>query len=337
MSETNCVFIFNQYYLDFLKQLKQVAKSAKDKDSDARKILRSIKSHYERFDKLTEEHRTAYFTEMGAFYEAIGKATSDDEWKAFFKLDDYKEISVFKGISFESVKKYVPLMYVYQYVDLLSLYQKDLSKEVLEVLVPFVKGIAEYKTEDDLVVAIESKEIPIELKNTLKRMWRLAHTPAKMSLNELGLGEIEHTSIGKLAKEIVDEVNLDEIKNELGNNPMDMMSALTNNNGIGKIVASVGSKIQNKLMSGEINQEMLLQDALSLATKLPAMMGGMVPGGGTSSSQGLGDLSGMMSMIQQMASNFGGGGVGGGGVSSDSARRRARLRSKLDKRKKNSS
>jgi hypothetical protein len=152
-----------------------------------------------------------------------------------------------------------------------------------------------------------------------------------MSLNELGLGEIEHTSIGKLAKEIVDEVNLDEIKSELGNNPMDMMSALTNNNGIGKIVASVGNKIQNKLMSGEINQEMLLQDALSLATKLPAMMGGMMPGGGASGSQGLGDLSGMMSMIQQMASNFGGGG------GNDSARRRARLRSKLDKRKKTSS
>jgi hypothetical protein len=61
-------------------------------------------------------------------------------------------------------------------------------------------------------------------------------------------------------------------------------------------------------------------------------MGGM----GASGSQGLGDLSGMMSMIQQMASNFGGmqGGRAPGG---DSARRRARLRSKLDKKKKSSS
>jgi len=331
MADTTSVFIFNQYYLDFLKQLKQVAKSAKDKDSEARKVLRSIKTHYERFDKLTEDHRSAYFTELGGFYEALRKTESDEEWKAVFKLDEYKEVSVFKGIPFEYVKKYVPLMYIYQYFDLLSLYQNDMSKEVLEMLVPFVKGVAEYKTEEDLIVAAETKEIPSETLIVLKRMWRLAHTPAKMSLNELGLGEIENTSIGKLAKEIVDEVNLDEIKTELGNNPMDMMSALTNNNGIGKIVASVGSKIQNKLMSGEINQEMLLQDALSLATKLPAMMGGMAPGGG--GSQGLGDLSGMMSMIQQMASNFGGGNTG----SSDSARRRARLRSKLDKRKKNSS
>lgn len=335
--EASSVFIFNQYYLEFLKQLKQAAKSAKDKDIGARRVLRSIKEHYERFDKLTEEHRTGYFAEMGSLYKALSGAEGDDAWKAVFKSDDFKEAHVFKGITFEAVKKYVPLMYVYQYIDLLQVYQTDYTAEVLESLVPFIKCVATVASEEVLVKEAEEKAISAEVVAIAKRMWRLAHTPTKMSLNELGLGEIENTSIGKLAKEIVDEVNLDEIKNELGNNPMDMMSALSGGNGIGKIVASVGSKIQNKLMSGELNQEMLLQDALALATKLPAMMGGISGGAmsGMGASSGLGDMSGMMSMIQQMASNFGGGRPTTTGH--DSARRRARLRSKLEKKKKSSS
>lgn len=336
MSEQiNAVAVFNQYYLDLLKQLKKATKTKRDKDVDARKILRSIRTHYETFDKASLEHRESYKTNFSEMYVELMNITEDDAWKEYVKNTSNDELCMFKDITFGQVKKFVPMMFVYQYLDMLYLFINDSEIERINILISVISCIGKMNTEEECTSYIVDNKTPIDCIETIKRMWRLSQRPTKMDLNDLGLGDIENTSIGKLAKEIVQEIDLNDIKAQMGNlSGGDVFSALTQENGLGKIVASVGNKIQSKLMNGELSQELLLQDALSLAAKLPSMMGagGGGMGGMMGGLSGMGDLSGMMSMIQQMASGFNTGAPSSTGRPS-SARRHHRMRTKQDKKK----
>jgi hypothetical protein len=81
---------------------------------------------------------------------------------------------------------------------------------------------------------------------------------------------VENSKIGKLAKEISEELDFSSISN------MDDISKFMdpNNNFIGDIVSKVGTKIHNKLSSGDIKQEDLLSEAFGLMNSF----GGKVPG-----------------------------------------------------------
>ena len=51
------VYVFNQYYLDLLKRVKNSAKKFKEKSKSAKNVLTSVKSNYSTFDKteITKE------------------------------------------------------------------------------------------------------------------------------------------------------------------------------------------------------------------------------------------------------------------------------------------
>jgi hypothetical protein len=124
--------------------------------------------------------------------------------------------------------------------------------------------------------------------------------------------DIESTSIGKLAKEIMDEVDMSTVQNSLSGDG-DIFKALSDpNSGIASLLGTVSQKMIGKLASGEIKHENLLQDAMKFATKLPGMLqgsGGAVGAAGGAAS----DLSKMASMMQSVM-----GGLGRGGSSNDS-------------------
>lgn len=81
---------------------------------------------------------------------------------------------------------------------------------------------------------------------------------------------VENSKIGKLAKEISEELDFSSITN------MDDISKFMDpkNNFIGDIVSKVGTKIHSKLNNGDINQEDLLSEAFGLMNSF----GGKVPG-----------------------------------------------------------
>lgn len=81
---------------------------------------------------------------------------------------------------------------------------------------------------------------------------------------------VENSKIGRLAKEISEELDFSSISN------MSDISKFMdpNNNFIGDIVSKVGTKIHNKLSSGDIKQEDLLSEAFGLMNSF----GGKVPG-----------------------------------------------------------
>lgn len=146
---------------------------------------------------------------------------------------------------------------------------------------------------------------------------------------EDALRRMENSKIGGLAKEISGEIDVSKLPMD---NPMEMFNFanLTDGNSmLGSIVSKVGAKIQTKLASGELKQEELLGEAMSL---LKVFDGGAAGGGGGGggAAGGLGDLLKMAAAAKQR----GGGGAprfDAGALRTQAAR--DRLRSKLDAKK----
>ena len=143
-----------------------------------------------------------------------------------------------------------------------------------------------------------------------------------------------NSKIGKLAKEISDNIDLESLNINTDNpeemlNPANLFSG-ENGNLIGNLVQQVGSSITEKMSSGELNQEDLVKDAFSLMNKMQNtgtdnpiidnmvknMMNthqqGQSQNNGSESSGGMPggmDMGGMDmgAMMQQMMANMGGG------------------------------
>jgi len=133
--------------------------------------------------------------------------------------------------------------------------------------------------------------------SNLKKLNKI-HSNQTNSIFDNELKELEGTSLGKLAKDIMGDLNINEIQESLsgGDNIMETLQNPDNN--ISKMISSVSTKMLSKIASGELKQENLLNDAMMLATKLPNMIPGGMGGLG-----GLGDLGKMFSQFQNMGIN----------------------------------
>ena len=116
-------------------------------------------------------------------------------------------------------------------------------------------------------------------------------------------------SIGKLAQEIAESINPEELNLE---NPADLLSGLLGggglpqNNGFMKLVEKIGSNVQSKIDDGSLNEEELLSNAQGL-------MGQMNN-----------ENSPMLSMFKQMSSMFGSMGGDLGNMSASKAKNMAK-------------
>lgn len=73
----------------------------------------------------------------------------------------------------------------------------------------------------------------------------------------------ENTGIGKLAAEIAEEINFDDMMggNEMTNNPEDILGNMMNSGNIMNLFNSINEKVQEKVNQGSINQEILSGEA----------------------------------------------------------------------------
>lgn len=108
---------------------------------------------------------------------------------------------------------------------------------------------------------------------------------------------LENSSISKLAREISQEIDIDEMKNLQDiQDPTTIFKSLLSgddNSGIGKLLKTVTDKLKTKMESGEVNQEDLFKDANTLLQSM---------GKNGSGSSGMPDLSNFMNMAQNLAS-----------------------------------
>jgi len=281
MSEQH-IYVFNQYYIDLLKKLKNYAKEQKDNSKEARDILRAIKKHYANVDKLSPEYiEILQQVDFWSIYNNL-----EEPWKS----ETLPDGSLYKDISTTQILKVFKERYtLHHYLIIFSLFQTNdlVIDKVMEVLKHVMTP--EFSEKLELIENDTVKTTLLKLKNL--------HSIRTSNVLEDELKVLESTSLGKLAKEIMEDVNVKELQQSLQSGNLDILSSLQNpDSGFGKLVSSVSTKMISKLASGELQQENLLQDAMQLASKLPNML----PGLNTGDMGGMGNLGKMFEQFQKM-------------------------------------
>lgn len=126
----------------------------------------------------------------------------------------------------------------------------------------------------------ELKEIlDDDIKNILVNIKKLK---ISLTTDEDGNGNIDDligdSKIGKLAKEISSQLDVDSLNLDI-NNPSELLNPANlfggdNGNILGNLVQQVGSSITDKMNSGELKQEDLVKDAFSLMNKMQSNTSG---------------------------------------------------------------
>lgn len=331
--------LFNEYYFELLKKLKSICRGSKSDSHDARVVLRAIKKNYSSYDKFSSEFRMyaneAPVADVWDSYAALASDIDDmSKW-----VEDNADAELYKDIPMSCVaSEFADALTLHQYMTIINLFRQTMSDDLLSKVVSYMKG--------------KGKEVPSDIDDDkivtqLQRISYLQKVHADKTMKDhIGsIPNIEDTSLGKLAKEIMQEMNVEELQTSLGNG--DIMQALANpDGGLVKLLGTVSQKMISKMSSGEIKQENLLQDAMKLATSIGGkdmgMLGNMASmfgaaGGGGSGGFDMGELSKMMS------------GMMGNGVKRNNTKVRPNvsnikkmskkqdLRLKLEKRKENMS
>ena len=99
----NNIHVFNQYYFDLLKKIKDIARVKKTNHSGAKKIIDVLKENYSEYDKSS----TSYFE-----WFLVNAKVSCDQWatvntientKEWMKNSEVLECYIFKGIQIKTV------------------------------------------------------------------------------------------------------------------------------------------------------------------------------------------------------------------------------------------
>lgn len=304
-------YVFNQYFLTFIKAVKKNAKPYKEKKAVARDILNKIHAYYSTFDNNSKDYIERYSTTFTDFITNPLVDYNKDEIDKWF--EENENLNILQSISLKNIKSiFKKTTILHQYLLIFHLFKNtDLTEDNIKNIMEKLKGTSTIN--DDL--------IPEKYHKLVNRIAELAIE------NKTGfsMDDIEDTSIGKLAKEIMEDVDIEKVKKSI-NSEGDILSALSDpDNGIGNLIADVSQKMASKLKSGELKQDELLKDALSMAGKLPGMGGG---GGGSSGGPDIGNIMKMMSGM------MGGGNMPNARTVQRKMDKKTKLKKKLDSKNK---
>ena len=283
-SMISTTYVFNQYYFEFLKKIRDKARSRKYDSREARHILKGVKKHYQSYDKSSDEYR---------------------EWFAAANQDPCGEAGapvLYKEIEYTDIAAILDAGVLDHFVTILKvLMVEKMSNADLEGIVKALRSLNKKEAFDAAVAAIEDADVREKMQGLYERF--IKHKNNDM---DDALKKIEGTSLGKLAKEIMQDINIEELQSTMEDG--DILKSLSNPEGsLTKVLSTVSAKMISKMASGEIKQESLLEDAMKLASEL-----GMGAAGAGGSGGGLGGLGNMGEMIKQMQ-KMGLGGMGGQG------------------------
>ncbi len=294
---SSSVVIFNQYYYDLLTKIRTVAKKHKDHSSTAKKILETVKTNYKEFDKTSGDYLK--FVNENCSYE-FWKTYLDlekddcDEW---LKNDDVKSVLIFSEISIGDISKLLRDNFLcHHYLSVFYIFKNEMTDEnaanILNILQTF---------EDNFELDNE------EFKKVISRLNTMKTEKVKSDTSFDAMENLKETTIGKIAKEIINDVDINKLKNTISNNEGDIFKALASQeSGLGEIFSTVGSKVTDKISSGELSQEAIMKDAAKFAAMIPSMFGGLQGGDNEGGGFNMADMMKMMS-----AMNMAGGGGGG--------------------------
>jgi len=291
------VVIFNQYYYDLLTKIRTIAKKHRENSSTAKKVLEVMKDNYKEFDKSSGEY-VEYLNEnckeeFWKSYLEVDKENCDD----WLKKDEVKVVCLYKDITIGEIAKLLRDNFLcHHFLSVFYIFKNDIGDDVATKVLLILQ---KFSGED---LDIENENI----KKVINRLNSMKTDKVKENTAFEGMGELKDTTIGKIAKEIIDDVNIDKFKQTI-NEDGDILKALANpENGLGELFSKVGNKVTDKISSGELNQDAIMKDAMKFASMLPSMFGNGGGGGG-----GNGGGFDMTEMMKMMGAMNGMGGMGG--------------------------
>lgn len=297
-TELTTTYIFNQYYIDLLKKVKTISKKHKAKSETARKILKSVSDNYRTYDKTSTEY-VEYFNEK----------FSDEYWNTFVELENDKtdewlldgnnnSVEIYNNITIKDITKVLRDNFLcHHYLSVLYIYKHELKEEEITNILKILQSV-----DADVVIEVENENI----KKVLTRLNALKVENIKSNPTFSGMDSLKDTTIGKIAKEIIDDVDLSKIKQSI-NDEGDIFKAIAKpDSGFGELFTNVSQKMSNKISSGELSQEAIMQDAMKFASILPGLFGSGDMRDAAKNNNGF-DMNTMMNMMKMMN------GAGGGG------------------------
>ena len=293
--------IFNQYYYDLLTKIRTVAKKHKEHSSTAKRILEVVKDNYKEFDKSSDE-----------YVKFINDNCNEDFWKSYVEVDkddcdewlkkeEIKTVLIYKDISIGDIAKLLRDNYLcHHYLSVFYIFKNEMSDESAKTILTLLQTFDEnFELEN------------ADYKKVIERLNTIKTDKNKSDPTFDAMDNLKDTTIGKIAKEIIKDVDMNKLKQTISDNNGDIFKALSNpDNGLGELFSTVGNKVTNKISSGELNQDAIMKDAMKFASLLPSMFGNA--GGGCENSEGGAGGFNMADMMKMMsAMNMGGGNQGG--------------------------
>jgi len=298
-------FVFNQYYIDFIKRIKQSARKMKEETSGedgekerveddyyfAKKILKTIKANYITFDKSSDEYITYINSLPETFWSSYIEA-GEDKLGKWFDKEEIKDVELFSGINVSSVKRIINDDFLcHHFLTVFYLFKDELKEDDVKKYIKMFQS----STEENLLNEITNDKH----KNLIERLNMLKTKNIKDKTN-LNMSGMEDTMLGKLAKEIMEDVDIDKLQKSIGDNG-DILKAIGDpDSGFSDLISNVSRKMATKISNGELKQEGLLQDAMKFASVMPGLFGGN-PNGNPEKNQM--DMSNMMKMMSTMMNN----------------------------------
>ena len=324
MVEKKIVFAFNRLYIDFLKDVK----------SKNKEINHVIKKNYKCLDKLTNEYIRHWDSQFS--HDAAGLNWESQSGEVFLGVSLKDILSVLNEDDKNVVSKYMYTLGLMNYV--FHELDNSNSNAINDLFTSILDAFKTIDAHGDITTILQSI-VDDDIKTVLEKLVGLATKMPKVEAPTEGSAAgasssddfFETSKIGKLAKEISSNIDVSSLNVK---NPADLLNVQNllsgdGNNGLASIIQQVGSTITSKIQSGELKQEELIADAMSLVSKLNLGKGGKKGRGGVPD---LGNMGGMMGdMMKMMMKN----GMGMGGIKKKTGARE-RLMKKMEKRRQES-
>jgi hypothetical protein len=308
-------FIFNQYYIDLIKRIKTSAKNMRESDASddhafAKSTLKAIKDNYITLDKSSDEYIIYLKSIPEDFWTSYINIDDIDAVNDWFLADDVKDVCIYKNISVSSIRKLVNDDYLcHHFFSVFYLFMNELSDDDVKM---YLSVLQDTKNEVgvDNITNEEHKKV-IEKLNVLKAKKAKDATGAANAAGAgIDMSQMEGTMLGKLAKEIMEDVDVEKLQKSIGENG-DILKAIGDpDSGFSELISNVSRKMANKISTGELKQENLLQDAIKFASAMPNGLFGGAGGANQGTSKGGGgggagqpDMASMMNMMSSMMNN----------------------------------
>jgi hypothetical protein len=313
-------FIFNQYYIDLIKRIKTSAKNMRESDASddhafAKSTLKAIKDNYITLDKSSDEYIIYLKSIPEDFWSSYINIDDIDAVNDWFLADDVKDVCIYKNISVSSIRKLVNDDYLcHHFFSVFYLFINELSDDDVKMYLSVLQdtknevGVDNITNEAHKKVVVRLNELKTKKAKDAKDAGAAGAANAAGAAG-IDMSQMEGTMLGKLAKEIMEDVDVEKLQKSIGENG-DILKAIGDpDSGFSELISNVSRKMANKISTGELKQENLLQDAIKFASAMPnGLFGGAGGAGanqGTSKGGGGGqpDMASMMNMMSSMMNN----------------------------------